>query len=75
MAPKTQLLSVTMAFLEGKELSSGLIEEAARITSEEVKPRKNPGYRKEVTANLLRKFLLNLLERDQEGGYEVAEIP
>ncbi|HPI97923.1 MAG TPA: FAD binding domain-containing protein [Synergistales bacterium] len=74
MAPSTQLLSVTMAFLEGKRLSPDLIEEAARIASDEVNPRKTPGYRKEVTGNLLRKFLMNLLKRDLKGDHQVAEI-
>lgn len=74
MAPTTQLLSGVMAFLEGKTLSFEVIEEAARIASSQVNPRKTPGYRKEVTGNLLRKFLLNLQEQDKKGGHQDVEI-
>ncbi len=53
-------MPVTEAFLEGKSLSGVLIDEAAACASEEIVPRTSAAFRKAVSGNLVRKFLLSL---------------
>mgnify|MGYP000851305390 FL=1 len=53
-------MPVTEAFLEGKSLSGALIDEAAACASEEIVPRTSAAFRKAVSGNLVKKFLLYL---------------
>ena len=49
-------------FLRGKYIAEDLALKAGKIASESVNPRKTPEYRKQVTGNLVKKFLLGILE-------------
>ncbi len=54
-------------FLEGKALTEDIAIKAGNIASGSVNPRKTPEYRKQVTGNLVKKFLLDIIgERDQK---------
>ena len=43
--------------LKGKRLTADLIAEAAQTAADEVNPRKSSLWRKNMTANLVRRFL------------------
>jgi len=55
-------LSETEKSLSGKRLSAELADDAADSASREINPRKSGEFRKTVTGNLVRKFLLSLLQ-------------
>jgi len=59
MTPYPSRMPVTESFLEGKPLSGALIDEAAECVSEEISPRTSAAFRKAVSGNLVRKFLLS----------------
>ena len=55
-------LPETEKSLSGKRLSAELADDAADSASREINPRKSGEFRKTVTGNLVRKFLLSLLQ-------------
>lgn len=55
-------LPVTETFLSGRKPSKELADDAAVKASMEINPRTSGEFRKTVTGNLVRKFLLSLLE-------------
>lgn len=55
-------LPETEELLSGKRLSGALADEAADRVSREINPRTSGEFRKTVTGNLVRKFLLSLLQ-------------
>lgn len=60
------MLEELQDFLRGRKLTEDLAIEAGKIASGCVHPRKTPEYRKEVTGNLIRDFLLDILWRKDE---------
>jgi carbon-monoxide dehydrogenase medium subunit len=61
------------SLLEGKKLDEALIEEAARVVSEELKPRPtsiraSPSYKMEVSKVLVKRALMRALSTAGEGG-------
>ncbi len=49
-------------FLRGRYLTEDIAIRAGKIASGSVNPRKTPEYRKQVTGNLVKKFLLGIIE-------------
>ena len=61
-------LPETEGYLSGKKLSCVLANEAADRTSREINPRTSGEFRKTVTGNLVRKFLLSLSPKEELNG-------
>ena len=57
MSPTPIRLPRLEAVLKGKRLTADLIAEAAQTAADEVNPRKSSLWRKNMTANLVRRFL------------------
>jgi CO/xanthine dehydrogenase FAD-binding subunit len=55
-------LQETEELLSGKRLSAELADDAADRASREINPRTSGEFRKTVTGNLVRRFLLSLRE-------------
>lgn len=62
MGKTAYMLGDLQDHLQGKTLTSEIALEAGKIASEIVNPRKTPEYRKNVTGNLVRDFLLGILK-------------
>jgi len=62
MSPVPMRLVRLEAALAGRKLTPDLIEEAAAVARDEVNPRKSPAWRKAMTANLVRGFLIEVME-------------
>jgi carbon-monoxide dehydrogenase small subunit/xanthine dehydrogenase small subunit len=60
-------LPETEDFLRGKRLEPLLPGKAAAVATNEISPRKSGPFRKSVTGNLVRKFLLSLLDCRKDG--------
>lgn len=58
----------TEGYLSGKKLSCVLANEAADRASREINPRTSEEFRKTVTGNLVRKFLLSLSPKEELNG-------
>lgn len=61
MGKTAYMLEDLQDYLQGKILSRKVASEAGKLASESVNPRKTPEYRKNVTGNLVRDFLLGIL--------------
>ena len=62
MSPFPVRLTETEAFLLGQEISAGLAARGGELASLEISPRKSAPFRRAVTGNYVRRFLLSLGE-------------
>jgi carbon-monoxide dehydrogenase small subunit/xanthine dehydrogenase small subunit len=56
MSPIPRRLRETESALTGKAFNTDFIQEASRLASEEIAPRRQTAYRKNITGNLVRRF-------------------
>ncbi len=63
MSPIPKRLKETEKALIGKVMDEAFIEKAAELASEEITPRKQSAYRKDITGNLVRKFFKAAAEK------------
>jgi xanthine dehydrogenase iron-sulfur cluster and FAD-binding subunit A len=61
MSPVPRRLPLLEAALGGKILDEELVRAAVAAVREDVQPRKSGPYRKAITGNLVRRFLLQCL--------------